>query len=258
MKFLNQSRLAQPWLTDDQHELPFTVPRALPAPHQHRDFFLTADERREMALACPTSATARTHQSEQRYRLRHTFQLMAAKILGDEQAGDLALNPCSDPNSPRLCQGLHTGRSVRRIAVNLTRRIDYHRAGFDADPGVERRLAGTSVIPVQLGERPLDRECSPRCAFSVVFLRHRIAEQRHDPVTQFFGDVATHLRHCCRGGVEIRADQIAPVFRIKPRRDAGRTRKITEHHRDMSALANGFCNRRGRWRLSRWSCGVPR
>jgi hypothetical protein len=38
----------------------------------------------------------------------------------------------------------------------------------------------------------------------------------------------------------IRADQIAPLFGIKPRRNAGRTNKVAEHHRDMTTLANGF------------------
>ena len=58
---------------------------------------------------------------------------MAAALLGDEQAGDLALHTCSDPNGPRLCQRLQTGRSVGCISVNLTRRIDHYRTSFDAD-----------------------------------------------------------------------------------------------------------------------------
>jgi hypothetical protein len=77
-------------------------------------------------------------------------------LLGDEQAGDLALHPCSDPNGPRLCQRLHSRRSVRRITVNLTCRIHDDRAGFDPDARLERRLARTGVLAVQLGKRALD------------------------------------------------------------------------------------------------------
>src|SRR5262249_49792136 len=92
-------------------------------------------------------------------------------------------------------------------------------------------------------------------AFGVVFLRHRITEKRHQTVAQFLGDVAAHFCHRCGGGIQIQADQIAPVFSIQRRRDAGRTYKITEHHCDMSAFAGGFYDRRPSWRRSRWSCG---
>jgi hypothetical protein len=70
--------------------------------------------------------------------------------------------------------------------------------------------------------------------------------------------VTTHLCDSVGGGIQVRADQIAPVLRIKPRRDAGRTDKIAKHHRDMSTLANGFCDGRSSWRRSRWFCGFFR
>ena len=258
MKFLDQARFTEPGLADDQHQLPVALPRPLPAPHQHGDFLVTADERREMALARAASATAGSYKSEQRHRLWHAFQFMGAALLGDKETGDLALHLRCHDDRAWFCQRLHPRRGVGRIAVNLTRRIDHYRAGFDADARVERWLARTGILAVDLSERALDRERSPRCAFGVVFLRHRITEQRHQPITQFFGDVAAHLRHCGRGGIQIRADQIAPVLGIKPRRDAGRTHKVAEHHRDMSALANGFCDGRGSWRCSRWSSGCCR
>ena len=50
MKFLDQAGLTQSRLAHDQHELAITVAHPLPAPHQQVDFFLTTDERREMAL----------------------------------------------------------------------------------------------------------------------------------------------------------------------------------------------------------------
>jgi hypothetical protein len=48
--------------------------------------------------------------------------------------------------------------------------------------------------------------------------------------------MAAHLRHRRRRGVEINADQIAPVFGIEPCRDAGRTHEIAEHHRNVPAF----------------------
>ena len=67
MKFLDQARLAQSRLADDQHQLAVALPRALPAPQQHRDFLLAPDERRQMALPRAASAAARPHEPEQRH-----------------------------------------------------------------------------------------------------------------------------------------------------------------------------------------------
>jgi hypothetical protein len=44
MKFLYKPRLAEPRLADDQNQLPVALSRPLPAPHQHRKFFLATDE----------------------------------------------------------------------------------------------------------------------------------------------------------------------------------------------------------------------
>ena len=188
MKFFDQARLTQAWLAHDQYQLAIALPRPLPAPHQHGDFFFTTDERREMALACAASATARPYKPEQCHRLGHAFQFMGAALLGDKQTSDLALHPRCHHDRTWLCQRLHPRRSIRRIAVNLTRRIDHYRAGFDADARVERWLARTGILAVHLGERALDREGGPRRAFGVVFLRYRITEQCHQPVAQLLGD----------------------------------------------------------------------
>jgi hypothetical protein len=86
-----------------------------------------------------------------------------------------------------------------------------------------------------------------RCAFGVVFLRHRIAEQRHQPVTQLFGDVTAQFRHRRTGGIQIRADQIAPLLSIKRSRDVGRTHQIAEHDGEIAAFACGLCDGRCTW-----------
>src|SRR5215813_11552427 len=148
-----------------------------------------------MALACATSTTARSYKPEQRYRLRHAFQFMGAVLFGDKQTSDLALHARGDHHRTWFCERLRPRRRVGRIAVNLTRGIDHYRAGFDADAGVEIRLARTGILAIDLSERPLDREGGPRRAFGVVLLCHRIAEQGHQPVAQLFGDVAAHLSH---------------------------------------------------------------
>jgi hypothetical protein len=81
---------------------------------------------------------------------------------------------------------------------------------------------------IKLFKRPLDRERRPHCAFGVVLLRHRIAEQRHKPVAELLGDFAAHLCNRLRGSVEVSSDKIASFL------------DIAEHHRDMTALTGGF------------------
>ena len=44
---------------------------------------------------------------------------MAATLLGDEQAGDLALHPRCNHDRARLGQRLRTRRDVRHVAENL-------------------------------------------------------------------------------------------------------------------------------------------
>jgi len=58
-----------------------------------------------------------------------------------------------------------------------------------------RWLASSGILAVHIHKCALDRECGSGRAFSVVFLRPRVAKQRHEPVAQLLGDVAAHLSH---------------------------------------------------------------
>ena len=111
--------MPKPGLADDQHQLPIALPRPLPRPLQRGDFLVAAHERREMTLSRAPSATTRSNEPEQRHRLRHALEGMAAALFGDEQAGDLALHPRRDHDRARLGQRLHPRRDVRHIAENL-------------------------------------------------------------------------------------------------------------------------------------------
>src|SRR6516162_7137080 len=101
---------------------------------------------------------------------------MAAAFFNDEQTGDLVLYPRRHYDRAWLRHRLHPRRNVRRIAVNLARRIDHDRAGLNPDARAKRWLASITIFAVHLDERPLDRERSPSRAFGVVLLRHRITE----------------------------------------------------------------------------------
>jgi hypothetical protein len=103
MKFLDQARLAEAGLANDHQQLPVALSSPLPAPHQQCHFLVATHERCETALPRAASAAACPHQPEQSHRLRYAFEFVAAAILGDEQARDLALHPRCHHNRSWLC-----------------------------------------------------------------------------------------------------------------------------------------------------------
>ena len=81
---------------------------------------------------------------------------MAAALLNDEQTGDLVLHPRRHHNRAWLCQRLHSGSSVRRIAVNLPGRIDNYRPGLQTNAGGQMRRASADILGIEFGQRALD------------------------------------------------------------------------------------------------------
>jgi hypothetical protein len=68
----------------------------------------------------------------------------------------------------------------------------------------------------------------------------RIAEQAHQPVAEFFCDVAAHFGNRGGSGVEISADQIAPFLCIELRGNRRRADQIAEHDREVATLTAGI------------------
>jgi hypothetical protein len=193
MELLNQARLAQARLADNQYYLAIALPRSFPAPDQHRNFFLATNKWREMTLACSASSTTRSDEAEYSHRLWHALEFMAAAFLGDKETSDLTLHPRRHNDRTRLGQRLRPRGDIGHIAEYLARRVDDHWPQVDGDACSERWPADVLVLAVKVGERPLDRECRPHRPLRVVLLRHRIAEQRHQPVAELLGDFAAQL-----------------------------------------------------------------
>jgi uncharacterized alpha-E superfamily protein len=103
--------------------------------------------------------------------------------------------------------------------------------------GSQHRLARTLILAVQVGQRALDRERRPHRTLGVVFVRDRIAEQRHQPIAELLCHMSAHVSHRRRSGVEIAADEVAPLLGIELRGNAGRTHQIAEHDREVAAFS---------------------
>ena len=179
---------------------------------------------------------ARADDAVERDRRRRAFERMRAAIFGDEQSGCLALDGCGDEHGSWLGSALDARGNIGRFAEHFAGRVDHRRAAIEADARGELGQAFRGVPGGEVSERALDGEGRAHGPLGVVLLRVRIAEQRHQPVAEFFQDVAAEARHRRRGPVEIGPDRIAPVFRVEPRRERRRTDQIAEHDRDRAAL----------------------
>ena len=131
---------------------------------------------------------------------------MAASLLGDKQTRDLPLHPRRDHDRTRLGQSLRPRSDVRHVSEYLACRVHDHRPKVDSDARSKFGLSGVLVFSVQLAKRALDRERGAHSALGVILLCHRVAEQRHNPITKLLGDLAAHLGYCCRDCIEISAN----------------------------------------------------
>ena len=238
-EFLDQARLADAGLADDLDELTLAFERARPAAPQQRKLLLAADERRQGARPAAPAAAARPYDAKERDRRRHALEVVRAFVLDDEKPSRLPLHGRGDQHRPRFGRRLHPRRDVGRFAEHFAGRVHHHLAGFEADARDELRRVSAGVPGVEFAERPLDGERGAHRAFGVVLLRVRIAEQRHQPVAEFFQHMAAKPRYRRRGFVEIGPDEVAPILRVEPRREAGRADEIAEHHRDRPPFGLG-------------------
>ena len=159
---ISQPRLADARLADDERKLAFPGTRALPAPAEKLQLLFAADKRRESARPAAPAAAARAHDAEERHGRRHALERMRALVLGDEQAGGLALHGRGDEHRPGLGCTLHTRRDVRRIAEHLARSVDHDGAHVEADGSAE----GASADVLHATYKRLTARSFPRAANS--------------------------------------------------------------------------------------------
>ena len=171
---------------------------------------------------------------------------MLAAVLGHEQSGGLPLDRGGDENRAGLGGALDARGDIGRVAEHFARRVDHHLPGIKADSCGEFGRAFSGVSRVDFDKRALDRERGAHSALSVVLLRVRVAEQRHQPVAKFFQHMAAETVHRRGGLVEIAVDEGAPILGVKLRSHACRPDEVTEHHGDRTTLGDAPRRRRRR------------
>ena len=178
-----------------------------------------------------------------------------AAVLGHEQSGGLPLDRGCDEDRARLGGALDPRGDIGRVAEHFARCVDHHLPGIKADPRGKLRRAFAGVSGVDFDKRALDRERGAHSALSVVLLRVRIAEQRHQPVAELFQHMAAKPGHRRRSLVEIGVDERAPILGVKLRGHACGPDEVAEHDGDRAAL--GGRRRRCRRGARRLGGGFP-
>ena len=97
-----------------------------------------------------------------------------------------------------------------------------------------------AFLRFEFSKRALYGQRGANRAFGIVLLRDRVPKQRHQTVAELLGDTPTHLGDRLRRGVEIGADQIAPILGVEPRGETRRVDKIAEHHSDRAMFRRGL------------------
>ena len=142
MKFLDQPRFAEARLADDEHQLALALTRTLPAPHQHGNFLIAADERGEIALTGTAAAATGANKPEQRRRFGHALERVRAALFCHKQPGDLTLHLRRDQDRARLGQRLHARGNVGDVS------IDFPAASRTAGPDSRPMRATSSGLAV--------------------------------------------------------------------------------------------------------------
>jgi hypothetical protein len=83
----------------------------------------------------------------------------------------------------------------------------------------------------------LDRQGGEQCALNVVFLRHRGAKQRHEPVAGELRDRAAVAIHFGEAGGHKRGDEVAHSLGSEPFGQRRRADNVAKQDRDLFHLA---------------------
>ena len=242
---LNQPRLADAGLTDQEHRLPLAV-RSLPPPLEHERKLLVAPDhrRRPPRLAGLEAAAGRSlaENLEAAHGATEAFEPGRPELAQLEQLAQQPACVVRDHRGAGLGHLLQPRRQVGGFADHgllLCRSLaheiaDHDQARRDADPRrqrLARRLA-------EQGDSMGNREAGTDRALGLVFMRPRPAEIGEHAIAHELGDVALEARDLARHRVLIRADHLAHVFRIELRRQRGRADEVDEHHRQLTAFRN--------------------
>jgi hypothetical protein len=259
-----EPRLADAWLSRNQHHSPFARFRLLPAADKQLDFLITTDERRRTRAQClePTQNAALANDPPCRLQLGKAGKCSLAEIGQIEQPSDLAARRFIDYQTVRRSECLQPRREVGCPADNrlfLRRALadqiaDDHQPRRDPDPRLE--FNGSDIEAADRADRSQSRPDSP---LGVVLMRSRVAEIDRDTVAHVFGDKAVEAADHVGDGLVIGGDDLAQILGVETRSERCRADEIAKHHRQLPPLGVALRRERhGRFGWRPWYVGRGR
>src|SRR5262245_48751247 len=95
-KLIDQPRLADARLADDEQELPLARVGPFPSAGHDAKVLFAADKRGENPGARSAAAATDAHDAIERHRNRDALEFMRAPVLDDEEPGNLPVNGSGD------------------------------------------------------------------------------------------------------------------------------------------------------------------
>jgi hypothetical protein len=240
VQLVDEPRLPDPCLAEDEDVLPLAVLRPLPAIDECRQLDFAPDEagqasRRDVE---PATYPARPHDAVERHRLAHALQHLRPAVLDHEQPGHQALRRTRDHHRVGLGCTLHARCNVRRLAEDLAAVRNHHRPGVHPNPHRETRPLVGSEGGIEGRHRLHNCEASADSPFRVILARGGPAEVDEQPIAESLGNVVAEAGHGSGGGLLVLRDDIAPLLGIEVRAELGRADEVAEEHRQLAPLAD--------------------
>jgi len=246
-KLVEESRLAEACLSDQEARLAAPLARGLEGGAQRRELLLAPHQRREARRGDGVDAPADGAVGDDAVHangLGPALDLLLALVLELEEARDEPPDRLGDQDLPGIRARLEARGQVRGVAHGgvvhaqvVADATHDHRAGVDADPHLELDAVVCLHLLVQRRKAALDPQRGQHGAAGGVLERDRGAEEREDPIAEELVHgalVAVHfLEHEPEGAIHERVHLLGPEAFGERRRVA----KVREEHGDVLALA---------------------
>jgi len=247
VELVEEARFPDPGFPDQEDGVRLTGRRACEGILQEVELALPPNERGQAPVSVELETGApqtRRHHVPGGHRLGLALERERPEGLHLEVARGEAIRRLRGHHVARARRLLHPGRDVGRVAHRgvihaqvVTDATDDDEARVEALADAKRDPVGRPELVLIGIERLADAECRVHGPPGVVLVRHRGAEQRHDPVTEELVDRPLVAMHLGEHQLERSPHEPVDVLGIEPLGDGGEAGHVNEEDGDLLPLA---------------------
>ncbi len=243
-KLLQQGGLPDSRLSEHEHDLTMARRHRLPAVLEERHLGSSPDEGSIRPVGSSPGGRNVGNHAVHHNRLRHPFQVLRSERLVCERPLEAAFELVGHHNPIGLCNSLHPGRHIHRIAERVRLaplgssdlRHD-HEPRVQSHPCRDSGPAGGAVW-AQVANRPQDLESSQDRVLSRGLARLGVPEERKDAVAQVLRHEPVEPADDVTANLVVGIHQLAEHLRVELRSELRGADEIAEHRREPSTLAS--------------------